>query len=338
MNRIAISFCIGAAVFFGSCMGATAESFTPISAAEQSKALGRGISVLGYDPVWKDVRSGRFQPRHFALIRTAGFSHVRIVLRSFAFMNSDGKLDPAWLATLDTMVKAALDQGMSVILDEHDHIACAKDAAACRRNLISFWTEIGSRYKDAPNRVVFELLNEPHGELTDEAWNGLLAEVLAVVRKTNPERNVIVGGGHSNGLGSLKDMALPEADRHIIATFHYYNPMSFTHQSAPFTSEKWRSLSDIPWGTEAEYKFLNAEFDVVARWSAATNRPVYLGEFGAFDKAPQDSRVKWNAAVARAAEKRGFSWAYWQFDPDFALYDFSKDRFVEPILDALIPK
>jgi hypothetical protein len=41
--------------------------------------------------------------------------------------------------------------------------------------------------------------------------------------------------------------------------------------------------------------------------------------------------------VARAAEKRGWSWAYWQFDSDFILYDMAKGAFVQPILDALIP-
>jgi endoglucanase len=324
---------------FCACVGsAAAEPFTPISAAAQTRALGRGVNVLGYDPVWKDGRATRFQPRHFALIRLAGFRNVRIVLQSFDHMDAEGKLNPTWLATLDTMVSAALDQGLTVILDEHDFGPCSKDAALCRRNLNAFWSQIAPRFKDAPNRVVFELLNEPHGEITDELWNSMLVETLAIVRSSNPERNVIIGGGHSNGLGSLRQLVLPEADRHIIATFHYYNPMSFTHQGAPWANERWRSLSNVSWGTEADYNILNDEFDVAKAWSAATGRPVFLGEFGAYDKAPMESRVKWDAAVARAAEAHGISWAYWQFDPDFVLFDFSKQAFVGPILDALIAK
>jgi endoglucanase len=319
-------------------VGSAAEPFTPISAAAQTRALGRGVNVLGYDPVWKDGRATRFQTRHFALIRLAGFRNVRIVLQSFGHMDTDGKLDEVWLATLDTMVRAALDQGLTVILDEHDFNLCSKDAVLCRRNLNAFWSQIAPRFKDAPNRVVFELLNEPHGEITDELWNSMLAETLAIVRSSNPERNVIIGGGHSNGLGSLKQLVLPEADHHIIATFHYYNPMSFTHQGAPWANEKWRSLSNVAWGSEAENKVLNDEFDAARAWSVASGRPVFLGEFGAYDKAPMESRAKWDAAVARAAEAHGISWAYWQFDPDFVLYDFPKQAFVGPILDALIAK
>jgi endoglucanase len=50
-----------------------------------------------------------------------------------------------------------------------------------------------------------------------------------------------------------------------------------------------------------------------------------------------ESRARYTAAVARAAEKRDWSWAYWQFDSDFILYDMNRDAWVEPIKRALIP-
>jgi endoglucanase len=33
----------------------------------------------------------------------------------------------------------------------------------------------------------------------------------------------------------------------------------------------------------------------------------------------------------------GWSWAYWQFDGDFIVYDIPKEHWVKPILNALIP-
>ncbi|MFT4075919.1 MAG: hypothetical protein QM647_10360 [Asticcacaulis sp.] len=36
-------------------------------------------------------------------------------------------------------------------------------------------------------------------------------------------------------------------------------------------------------------------------------------------------------------EAHGFAFAYWQFSGDFILYDFKKQQWVEPILNALIP-
>jgi endoglucanase len=50
-----------------------------------------------------------------------------------------------------------------------------------------------------------------------------------------------------------------------------------------------------------------------------------------------DSRARWTSAVARAAEERGWSWAYWQFDSDFILYDVKREAWVEPIKNALVP-
>lgn len=315
-----------------------AEPFASIDAAAQSMTLGRGVNVLGYDPVWIDPAKAKFTPAHFKLIHDAGFQNVRIVLQSFDYIDADGKLSPDWLATLDTMVKAALDQGLTVILDEHDWLLCGKDAATCKIKLHAFWSQIAPRYKNAPSRVIFELLNEPHGAITDDVWNEMLAETLALVRASNPNRNIVIGAGHWNGLESLATLKLPESDRHIITTFHYYHPMTFTHQGAPWVDPNITALSNIPWGSDADFALLNKEFDIVKSWSAAHDRPIYLGEFGAYDKAPMEYRVKWDGAVARAAETRGFSWGYWQFDPDFVLFDMQKQKFVEPILNALVPK
>ena len=77
---------------------------------------------------------------------------------------------------------------------------------------------------------------------------------------------------------------------------------------------------------------------MAADWSKEHDRPIYLGEFGAYDKAPMDSRARYTAYVARTAEKLGFSWAYWQFDADFILYDIDKEHWITPILDALTGK
>ena len=63
----------------------------------------------------------------------------------------------------------------------------------------------------------------------------------------------------------------------------------------------------------------------------------FLGEFGAYEKADLASRIRYDSYVARAAEMHGLPWVYWQFDSDFIVYDVDRDRWVEPILNALIP-
>jgi endoglucanase len=316
---------------------AAAEPFTPIDATAQTAAMGGGVNVLGYDPGWEHPGQARFVPQHFARIQEGGFKTVRVVLQAFRFMGPDNTLSPGFLATLDTHVKAALAAGLIVILDEHDFTQCAEDPAACRVKLKAFWQQIALRYKDAPGRLLFEIMNEPHGTVTDEMWNDMLAENLAIIRATNPTRNVVIGPGHYNSLASLPALKLPEADRHIIVTFHYYTPMEFTHQGATWGGPQLALLHGIAWGTPAEYKILDDDFDTVKKWAGANRRPVFLGEFGAYEPAAMEYRVKWAAAVREAAVAHGFAWAWWEFDGGFAVWDFSKPGWVDPIWHALIP-
>jgi endoglucanase len=195
---------------------------------------------------------------------------------------------------------------------------------------------VAAYYKEGPNRIVFELLNEPNSRLTPQAWNVLLKEALAVVRKTNPQRNVVIGPAFHNDMYRLDELQLPADDRNIIVTVHYYLPMEFTHQGAswyPPTTE----LSGVKWGTSEEQRRVEEDFDRVQQWAKKEKRPVLLGEFGAYDQGDMDSRVRYTSCVARAAERLGWAWTYWQFDSNFLLWDMASDTWVQPIWKALIP-
>jgi endoglucanase len=307
-------------------------------AFDQVKRLGRGVNIIGYDPLWQDFAKARFKDRHFALIREAGFRTVRINLHALQLEKASAgyALPEAWLKTLDWAVQTALDAGLNVILDLHNYNDVAKDPAASKPRLMAFWKQIGARYKDAPDALLFEILNEPNGKLTGPLWNEWLAEALSIVRATNPARTVVVGPPEWNGFRYLDALALPEDDRNLIVTVHYYEPFPFTHQGAPWSPETVR-LSGIEWGSPAERAQVEADFARVQAWSEKHRRPILLGEFGAYEKAPLESRVLWTAHVARTAESLGWAWTYWQFDDDFIVYDIDKARWVEPILKALIP-
>ena len=162
------------------------------------------------------------------------------------------------------------------------------------------------------------------------------SEALAIIRKTNPARTVIIGPGHWNGIGYLEQLELPKNDRNIIVTVHYYSPMEFTHQGASWSSS--RDKIGIEWNATAEEKqAVIKDFGKAQAWSEKHDRPLFLGEFGAYDKADMDSRVRYVSFVTRHAEKLGWSWAYWQFDSDFVVYDIPNDKWVEPIRGTLIP-
>ncbi|ESQ73802.1 hypothetical protein ABAC402_17300 [Asticcacaulis sp. AC402] len=316
---------------------ATAGSFTPISAEDQTTRMGRGVNIIGYDPYWQDGGKGNYEDRHFKAIKDAGFSTVRVVLFTFPHMDAQNQISETWLKKLDWVVDTALKHDLNVILDEHDFTDCSRDAAVCETKLTAVWRQIAPRYQDRSNRVIFEILNEPHDKLDAATWNALFPKVLAVIRATNPQRNVILGGTQWNSRNTLKDLKLPDNDLHLIATFHYYDPFNFTHQGASWAPPEITALKGLTWGSDAQRAQIDADFDAVKAWSDANKRPILLGEFGAYDKAPLESRIVWTDAVTRAAEKRGFAWTYWQFSSDFIVWDFANDDWNRPILGALIP-
>lgn len=306
-----------------------------IDAFVQVGEMKGGVNVLAEDPGWSDPAKARFKPEYFAKIKTAGFSTVRIVVNAFGHMDQYYTLESGFLSRLDLMVDTALAQGLTVIIDEHDFVDCPKDVVACTGKLNAFWAAVAPRYKDRSNKLIFELMNEPNGALTPELWNAQIKQTLPIIRATNPVRNVIIGPGSWNSGAFLDKLELPVVDRHIIVTFHYYAPMEFTHQGSPWVPQYKKTGQN--WGTNDDLVTVARDFDAVKAWSDKWNRPILLGEFGAYETAPMDGRLKYTNAIARAAEAHKFAWAYWQFDKDFIVYDVANERWVEPILNALIP-
>lgn len=315
---------------------AAGAGFTTLDPYEQVKTMGRGVNIIGYDPIWRNFANARFKERHFQVIHDGGFQTVRVNLQAFSHMNAQNQLQQEWWTTLDWVVKNALASKLTVILDEHDSGLMASNLAANKPKLLAFWQQVGERYKDQPNSVIFEILNEPNGQLDVPAWNALLKECLAVIRKTNPTRNVIIGPASWNNVNYVDRLELPAEDRNIIATVHYYLPMEFTHQGARWSAET-ANLSGITWGTDAEKKAVETDFAKVQKWSEAQKRPILLGEFGAYDRGDIDSRVKYTAHVARTAESLGWAWTYWQFDSDFIVWDMAKNDWNRPIWKTLVP-
>src|SRR4051812_16106588 len=333
----ALAVCSSLAILMPLSFAVPSRAAAPADAFARNKKLGRGVNVIGYDPIWKHRGSGRFQAGHFREIRKAGFDHVRINLHPFRDNRGgqEGKLRDEYLRTLDWAVDQALGNELQVILDFHEFQLMSREPEKHKAGFLAIWNTLAERYKDRPGELLFEVLNEPHGKFTAELWNEYFREALAVIRRTDPGRTVIVGPVQWNAIQQLHTLSLPSDDRNLIVTVHYYNPFEFTHQGAPWTN--MRDNHGIPWtATPEEQAAVRRDLDKAQAWSRNENRPIYLGEFGAYDKADMPSRARYVGFVAREAEARGWSWAYWQFDGDFILYDIPGKHWVEPLRDALV--
>jgi endoglucanase len=310
-------------------------------AAYHNRLLGRGVN---FGNALESPREGEWgltlKEDYFEAIKKAGFNSVRVPIRwsSHAGDKAPYTIDADFFKRIDWVVEQATSRDLAVIVNVHHFDEYYHDPDKYEAKLLALWRQIAERYRDKSERVFFELLNEPMDKLNEERWNAAIPKLLDVVRAGNPKRMVIVGPAQWNGLGALDKLRLPEKDRNLIVTFHYYSPFHFTHQGAEWVKDsgKWKGTT---WtGTAKETEDLEKDFAKAAAWAKKNDRPLFLGEFGSYNAADMESRARWTRAVARRAEKDGFSWAYWEFGAGFGAYDPAAKAWREPLLKALTEK
>jgi len=304
-------------------------------------SLGRGVNLgnaleAPFEGAWGVI----LREEYFDLIAQVGFNTVRIPIRwsGHAAKFPPYTISKQFFARVDWAIENALRRGLNVIINVHHYDELYRDPERERERFLALWQQIADRYSVYPENLIFELLNEPHAALTPEVWNELLREALRVVRKTNPERWVIIGPGNWNHVRALPTLNLPPEDKKIIVTFHYYEPFPFTHQGAEWVQGSAAWLGTRWTGSPSEKQAIVEDLDFAVRWAVAEGRPLFLGEFGAYRRADMASRVQWTAFVAREAEKRGIPWAYWEFCAGFGIYDPATRKWREDLLRALIPQ
>lgn len=312
------------------------ESSEDVAAA--NKRLGRGVNLGNALEAPKEGDWGvTLKAGYFTAIKAAGFDSVRLPVKwsAHAAKTAPYTIDPKFLARVDWAIEQALANKLNIVVNVHHHSEMETRPDDELPRLVGIWGQIADHYKDRPNAVYFELLNEPHSKLTEAKWNATIPKLLAEVRKTNPRRPVIVGPGQWNGIWALEKLELPKDDR-LIVTVHCYDPFEFTHQGASWAkgSDRWKGRK---WeGGDAEKDALTKTLAKAAAWGKKHDRPIYLGEFGAYQEAEMASRARWTRHMAREAERLGMSWAYWEFCAGFGAYDAKAGRWREPLKAALV--
>lgn len=308
---------------------------------EQNKLLKRTINLGNYlEAPSLGAWGVMMEDEDYPLIRQAGFTAVRIPVRWSAHADTVAPftIDPGFFELVDRAVDNALKNNLAVVLNMHHYEEIFQEPAAHEERFLALWKQIAEHYRDLPDQVIFELLNEPHHNLDAAAWEKLFNKAIPVVRASNPDRTLMIGPDHWNNVNALESLNLPQNDQNIIATFHYYLPFHFTHQGASWVegSDEW--LGETWTGTEEQKAAVLADLDKAVKWAKENNRPLFVGEFGAYSKADMDSRIAWTSFVARSCEERGISWAYWEFCSGFGVYDRGNSQWRKPLLKALIPE
>ena len=309
----------------------TAAPGASSTAINTARSLGRGVNFGNMLDAPNEGDWGlRVEDDYFARVKEAGFKNVRLPVRwsNHADVKAPYLIAAAFAIRVDAVVNQGLATGLYLILDMHHYRQLDGDAldagdlkvddAVLEQRFLAMWEQIAMRYKDKSDKLIFEIYNEPHGRQTSEKWNDLAARAVDVIRKTNPTRSIVIGPVQWNSASELKNLRMPN-DANLIATVHNYEPFVFTHQGAEWASPP------MPTGItccSAEQKNQITGPLVTAKlWSDAQHYPVYLGEFGAYNKADMNSRTNFTRFMRDEAEKRNMSWAYWEMAAGFGVYD-----------------
>lgn len=290
----------------------------------------------------------------FAAIAEMGFDHVRLPVDAQVLENSGGEPVESGYAYIDAAVKSCEENGLDLIIDLHKAYGYdfndANDPVrnnlfhvpALQTRFIGLWKRIAARYAGIPH-VAFELLNEVVEQENNEAWNALIDRCVLEIRALAPDTPIIYGGIQWNSSRTLKLLRKPVTDN-IIYTFHFYEPLIFTHQKAPWiadmdkertceypgTMEFFRGASEKlgfqgDGAVKADAQAMGEEFItelVKEAIDAAKNAgvPLYCGEFGVIDRAPVEDTYRWFRDVDSVFRRFGIGWALWSYKKmDFGL-------------------
>ncbi|MDE3068657.1 MAG: glycoside hydrolase family 5 protein [Verrucomicrobiota bacterium] len=332
----------------------------------------RGVNLGNYLEVppgqsWRVTASAG----DFALMRAQGFDHVRVPVgwHHYAGPAPDFALSPEIFSRVDFVVTNALDAGLSVIINIHHFDELDQNPAAATAEFLKIWGQIAAHYAKFPQRLAFELDNEPHANATTAVMNPIDARAIAEIRATNPHRTIFVEPGGWGSIGELKHLVLPPDDN-VIVSAHCYDPFYFTHQGATWAGPDPKvtgiqfpgppkkplvpdpSLKLHPWVLDWIHRYntlpadknpcsplaFEGKLKYCRAWSDYYGRPVHIGEFGCFTTADPASRARFYGAFRRAAEQERLGWAIWDWNAGFRYWDRQNHRPMPGLREALFGK
>ncbi len=353
----------GSALFLLIVLLAAQVAVTQSVAQKRSERLGAGMNVSYLENWWLGTKEKHYsdfakpedaakREKMFADIAAAGFKTVRIPICFSAWMQL--KQPYNWdnengLKMADLFVKWALANKLNVIIDlHHSEFDGSIPEAGNAERIVNLWGRIADRYKKTdPERIFFELRNEPH-DMAAEGWRWQAEQIIKVVREIAPQHTLIVGFHDWNGRQAMID-SKPLEDKNIIYTFHYYDPFLFTHQGAtwagvggieeirslPFPATKelkiktpekargqWTESLIRTYGNDSKAEKMFKDLSAAKDWSVKNKVPIFAGEFGSFSKAASmEDRCRHAEIVYSAFGKLQIPNAWWEWDGGFNMFD-----------------
>lgn len=300
-----------------------------------------------------EKRAKKFTREDVKFIAESGFDHLRIPIDEEQMFDENINPDKEAFDLLHNAIGWCKEFKLKVIIDLHilrsHHFNAETKPLFTDKNaqeqFYECWRKLSAELKRYPRSMVaYELMNEPVAD-DSEQWNVIVNRCLEVVRELEPKRTIIIGANRWQAYNEVKNLRVPEKDKNIIISFHFYNPFPLTHYRASWTEQKENPLNvyypgyivkkeDVEklspelkkrWGWLARsYNDINTlDKQIKEAYDAATamGRTLYLGEFGCLHGAGKENLINWFRDVVSLCKKYDIGYASWDYKGGFGIID-----------------
>lgn len=340
----------------------------------------RGTNVshwLSQSEARGEMRRLHIQEEDFERLERLGFDFVRIPIDEVQFWDEKGnKLPEAW-TLLTNALNWAGKHHLRAIVDLHiirSHYFNAVNEGGSSANtlftsekaqqdLINLWYQLSDALKGYSNDwVAYEFMNEPVAD-DHEQWNQLVAKVHKALRAREPQRTLVVGSNRWQGYETMKYLKVPQGDKNIVLSFHYYNPMLLTHYTAWWTPiGKYKGKIHYPGIMVTKEDYDAAPADIKAELEPYTRQvwdinkiredfrdaiavakkyglQLFCGEWGIYENTDRELGYQWTKDMLTVFNEFNIAWTTWCYDADFGFWDQQHDCYKDkPLVDLLTGK
>ena len=315
--------------------------------AKKHFALKRGVNIAHWLSQSSERGSRRdefFTEKDVKYIASMGFDHIRIPIDEEQMFDEAGNKEPEAFALLHRAIAQSLRANLRVIVDLHilrSHHFNAQEKplftkSSAQEAFYECWRKLSAELRKYPTSMVaYELMNEPVAD-DPEDWNRIANACFQVVRDLEPKRVVVIGSNRWQSFDTVKDLKVPQGDKNIIISFHYYLPFLLTHYKASWTSQKDYAgpvhypgitvneeefkascpenlRASLQWNTRSKYDAnrLKRDFQEAVDVANQYGLQVYCGEYGCMKNAPEPDRLRWHRDIEQVFDEMGIARALW---------------------------
>ena len=277
-------------------------------------------------------------------IKKAGFNCVRVPITWQNHIDENGKVDIKWLDRVQEVVDMAYGEGLYVIINlHHENWAVPKyeNKEVAAKKMCNIWSQVGQRFANYDNKLIFETFNEPRfigediewtgnkeGYEVVNYWNEVFISHIRNMEDGNKNRTLIIPT-YCEGVSEdiLKGFKIP-SDKNTIVSVHIYLPYDFALNESgtnKWSKDKKEDTYEIDKTLENLHNYFNKN-----------NVPVMITEYGAIYKNNDEDIKNCLEYLRKRAKRFKIRTSVWDDGKNFRLIDRHNYSLNETILEGVI--